>query len=41
MLRSGTVSGVDLAVGLLGILLVIEATRRIVGLPMVCVVLAF
>lgn len=41
VLRSGTVSGVDLAVGLLGILLVIEATRRIVGLPMVCVVLAF
>ncbi len=41
VLRSGTVSGIDLIVGLLGILLVIEATRRIVGLPMVCVVLAF
>ncbi|WP_423791647.1 TRAP transporter permease [Mitsuokella jalaludinii] len=41
VLRSGTVSGIDLVVGLLGILLVIEATRRIVGLPMVCVVLAF
>ncbi len=41
VLRSGTVSGLDLAVGLVGILLVIEATRRIVGLPMVCVVLAF
>ncbi len=41
VLRSGTVSGLDLAVGIVGILLVIEATRRIVGLPMVCVVLAF
>ncbi|SFT67139.1 TRAP transporter, 4TM/12TM fusion protein [Selenomonas sp. GACV-9] len=41
VLRAGTVSDVDLGVGLMGILLVIEATRRVVGLPMVCVVLAF
>ncbi len=41
VLRAGTVTTVDMAVGLLGILLVIEATRRVVGLPMVCVVLAF
>jgi len=41
VLRAGTVTMVDMAVGLLGILLVIEATRRVVGLPMVCVVLAF
>lgn len=41
VLRSGMVSGMDLVVGTLGILLVIEAARRIVGLPMVCVVLAF
>ncbi|MBE6074912.1 MAG: TRAP transporter permease [Selenomonas ruminantium] len=41
VLRAGTVSDIDFGVGLLGILLVIEATRRVVGLPMVCVVLAF
>ncbi|WP_415945868.1 TRAP transporter permease [Selenomonas montiformis] len=41
VLRAGLVSDTDLAVGLIGILLVIEATRRVVGLPMVCVVLAF
>lgn len=41
VLRAGMVSDTDLAVGLIGILLVIEATRRVVGLPMVCVVLAF
>lgn len=39
--RAGTVSPVDTIVGGLGILLVIEATRRVVGLPMVTVVLAF
>ena len=39
--RAGTVSPVDTVVGGLGILLVIEATRRVVGLPMVTVVLAF
>ena len=41
VLRAGTVSDVDLVVGAVGILLVIEATRRVVGLPMVCVVLVF
>lgn len=41
VLRSGMVTDLDFAVGGLGILLVIEATRRAVGLPMVCVVLAF
>ena len=41
VLRAGTVTETDFLVGLLGVLLVIEATRRIVGLPMVCVVLIF
>ena len=41
VLRSGLVSDVDLAVGLVGILLVVEATRRVVGLPMVTVVVLF
>lgn len=41
VLRAGTVSGMDLAVGLAGIALVIEATRRVVGIPMVIVVLTF
>ena len=41
VLRSGLVSGADLAIGVLGIVLVVEAARRVVGLPMVCVVLAF
>jgi TRAP transporter 4TM/12TM fusion protein len=41
VLRAGTVTSMDMVVGVLGILLVIEATRRVVGLPMVCVVLAF
>ena len=41
VLRAGLTSGVDLYIGLLGLLLVIEAARRVVGIPMVCVVLAF
>ncbi|MBP5200409.1 MAG: TRAP transporter permease [Schwartzia sp.] len=41
VLRAGTVTDVDFVVGLLGVLLVIEATRRVVGIPMVCVVLVF
>ena len=41
VLRAGTVNSTDLAVGLLGIVLVIEATRRVVGIPMVVVVCAF
>ena len=39
--RAGMISNLDYVVGVLGILLVIEAARRIVGLPMVCVVLVF
>ena len=41
VLRAGTVTGTDFAVGLIGILLVIEATRRVVGIPMVTVVCFF
>ena len=41
VLRAGTVTPLDLAVGLIGLVLVIEATRRVVGMPMVCVVLFF
>ena len=41
VLRAGTVSDMDLAVGIIGIILVIEAARRVVGIPMVCVVLVF
>ena len=41
VLRSGTVTTPDLIIGLLGILLVVEATRRVVGIPMVTVVLCF
>ena len=41
VLRAGLTSGVDLYIGLLGLLLVIEAARRVVGIPMVCVVLVF
>lgn len=41
VLRAGTVSDMDLAVGTIGIILVIEAARRVVGIPMVCVVLVF
>ncbi|MCI6101006.1 MAG: TRAP transporter permease [Selenomonas sp.] len=41
VLRSGLVTTPDLVVGILGILLVVEATRRVVGIPMVTVVLLF
>lgn len=41
VLRSGLVSTPDLVVGIIGILLVVEATRRVVGIPMVTVVLLF
>ncbi len=41
VLRSGRATDVDMVVGCAGVLLVIEAARRVVGLPMVCVVLAF
>ncbi|MBR4695999.1 MAG: TRAP transporter permease [Selenomonadaceae bacterium] len=41
ILRAGTVTGTDLLVGAVGIVTVIEATRRVVGIPMVVVVLFF
>lgn len=41
VLRAGTVNEIDLVVGLVGIVLVIEATRRVVGIPMVIVVSVF
>ena len=41
ILRSGTVTSVDLVVGIVGIVTVVEATRRVVGIPMVVVVLCF
>ena len=41
VLRSGTVTQTDFIVGLVGLILVIEATRRVVGIPMVVVVLFF
>ena len=39
--RAGAIAPTDVVVGGIGILLVIEATRRVVGLPMVTVVLFF
>lgn len=41
VLRSGIVNTTDLIIGVIGILLVIEATRRVVGIPMVVVVCVF
>ena len=41
VLRAGTVTTLDFAVGIVGILTVVEATRRVVGIPMVVVVFAF
>lgn len=41
VMRAGLISTPDLVVGILGVVLVIEATRRVVGIPMVVVVLAF
>ena len=41
VLRAGLPTTTDIIVGALGILLVIEAARRVVGIPMVCVVLFF
>ena len=40
-LRAGTVTPLDTVIGTLGIVMVIEAARRIVGLPIVIVVLCF
>ncbi len=41
VLRAGNFNAVDIAIGALGVLLVIEAARRVVGIPMVTVVLFF
>ena len=41
ILRAGTVTPADVVIGTLGIVMVIEAARRIVGLPIVIVVLGF
>lgn len=41
ILRAGTVTPTDTFIGVLGIVMVIEAARRIVGLPIVVVVLCF
>ena len=41
VLRAGTVTSTDLAVGLIGILLIIEAARRVVGIPIVMVIILF
>ena len=41
VLRAGTVTSTDFAVGVAGLLLVIEATRRVVGIPMLIVVMLF
>ena len=41
VLRAGTVTSADLIFGIVGIITIIEATRRVVGLPMVIVVLFF
>lgn len=41
ILRAGTVTTPDVLIGILGIVMIIEAARRIVGLPIVIVVLCF
>lgn len=41
VLRAGTVTNADFIMGLLGIVLVLEAARRVVGWPMVIVACAF
>ncbi len=41
ILRAALPTPTDVVIGALGILLVIEAARRVVGIPMVCVVLFF
>ena len=40
-MRAGMVTPTDMIIGVLGLLLVVEATRRVVGIPMVVVVLVF
>ena len=41
VLRSGITTQTDFVIGLIGVLLVIEATRRVVGVPMLAVVMLF
>ena len=41
VMRSGIMTTPDVIMGVIGVLLVIEATRRVVGIPMVVVVLVF
>lgn len=41
VMRSGMMTTPDVIMGVIGVLLVIEATRRVVGIPMVVVVLVF
>lgn len=41
VMRSGIMTTSDVIMGVIGVLLVIEATRRVVGIPMVVVVLVF
>lgn len=41
ILRAALPTTEDVIIGVIGILLVIEAARRVVGIPMVCVVLVF
>ncbi len=41
VLRAGQVTTVDFIVGLLGIVLILEAARRVVGLPMVTIAFCF
>ncbi|MEG6585254.1 TRAP transporter permease [Dendrosporobacter sp. 1207_IL3150] len=41
VMRAGTVTQTDMLVGALGVLLVIEGARRVVGIPIVIVVLCF
>lgn len=40
-MRAGTVTSSDMIMGVIGVLLVVEATRRVVGIPMLVVVLCF
>lgn len=41
VLRAGTVTETDTLVGVLGLLLVLEGTRRVVGIPMIIVAVTF
>lgn len=41
VMRAGSVTPMDMVVGVLGLLLVLEAARRIVGLPMVIIAVIF